>query len=119
MLDDVEKWLFLLKESVFFKEVPAEFSDGDDFRSFFNASTTAGFSKEERMKYDKDMITQTDIEIIKEEAVAEGLEKGLKQGLEQGRIAVLQIARNLKANGMSAEMIAQVTGLTAEEVEKL
>jgi len=112
LLDDVEKWLFLLKESVFFKEVPAEFSDGDDFRSFFSASTTAGFSKEERMKYDKDMITQTDIEIIKEESLAEGLEKGFEKG-------ILLVAKNLKADGMPAEKIAQVTGLLAAEVEKL
>ena len=46
--------------------------------------------------------------------------KGLAQGRAEGRAEEkLNNARNLKANGVSIELIAKSLGLTEEEVEKL
>lgn len=47
---------------------------------------------------------------------AEGRAEGLAEGHAEEKAA---IARNLKALGMTAEQIAQATGLTKEEVEKI
>ena len=54
----------------------------------------------------------------------QGLEKGIEQGLEQGRTegeleAARRLARNFKNAGISAETIAENTGLSLEEIEKL
>ena len=54
----------------------------------------------------------------------QGLEKGIEQGLEQGRTegeleAARRLARNFKNAGISAEIIAENTGLSLEEIEKL
>ena len=58
----------------------------------------------------------------------QGLEKGIEQGLEKGRaegetagqaVATLKLARNFKNAGISAEVIAENTGLSLEEIEKL
>ena len=46
----------------------------------------------------------------------EGKEEGLREGLEKG---ILQVAKNMKAAGMSAVSIAKMTGLPKEEIEKL
>jgi predicted transposase/invertase (TIGR01784 family) len=55
-----------------------------------------------------------------EQGLEQGLSQGLEQGLEQGRIqANLQSAKNLKALGVPAEIIAQGTGLSIDEIEKL
>jgi predicted transposase/invertase (TIGR01784 family) len=47
---------------------------------------------------------------------AEGRAEGLAEGRAEEKVA---IARNLKALGMTAEQIAQATGLTKEEVERI
>ena len=55
-----------------------------------------------------------------EEGRAEGLEEGRAEGLEEGRAeAIHNNARKMKALGMAPEVIAQVTGLTADEIEQL
>ena len=55
---------------------------------------------------------------------AEGLEIGRAEGLEIGRAegehkASIDMARSMKADGMSVEMISKYTGLSAEEIEKM
>lgn len=47
---------------------------------------------------------------------AEGRAEGVAEGRAEEKVA---IARNLKALGMTAEQIAQATGLTKEEVERI
>ena len=58
----------------------------------------------------------------------EGLELGLERGLEQGRTEGepvgrkemrLELARAMKDKGLETEAIAEITGLTAEEIEIL
>ncbi|MBQ8838604.1 MAG: hypothetical protein IJ005_04720 [Bacteroidales bacterium] len=55
---------------------------------------------------------------------AEGLEQGHAEGREEGREeghaeAKTEIARRMKAVGMSVEQIVQLTGLDKETVENL
>ena len=47
------------------------------------------------------------------EGLAEGREEGLAEGREEEK---REIARNLKKNGLSADVIAKCTGLTLEEI---
>ena len=50
----------------------------------------------------------------------EFIEKGRKQGREQGRHdRELEIAANLHDLGLSTEQIAQITGLSGEDVQRL
>ena len=54
----------------------------------------------------------------------QGLEQGLEKGLEQGRAegefeAARRLARNFKNAGISAETIAENTGLSLAEIENL
>ena len=53
-------------------------------------------------------------------ARAEGMEQGIRQGIEQGiEQGKIKVARRMLAKGSSTEDIADVTGLTVEEVCKL
>ena len=55
-----------------------------------------------------------------EEGHAQGLEEGHAQGLEEGRSEEkILIARNLLTKRLSMDFIAETTGLTLEEIEKL
>jgi predicted transposase/invertase (TIGR01784 family) len=54
------------------------------------------------------------------EGLEKGLERGLEKGLEKGREEEKHlIAKNLKAAGLSLDIIAQSTGLTQEEILEL
>jgi predicted transposase/invertase (TIGR01784 family) len=52
----------------------------------------------------------------RKEGRAEGREEGRKEGRAEEKLTV---ARQMKELGLSQEMIAQVTGLTTEEINKL
>ncbi len=63
-------------------------------------------------------------EIAREEGIAIGKEEGIAIGKEEGiaignQNAKNEIARNMKAMGLSASDIAKCTGLTEEEITKL
>lgn len=86
----------------------------------------------ERNAYDEHlsaiMIQNDVLDSAKLEGLMEGRMEGLMQGREEGRekgreeglqASRFQIARNLKAMGVTTEIIIQATQLSAEEIEKL
>jgi predicted transposase/invertase (TIGR01784 family) len=66
----------------------------------------------------------TTVKKWKEELLQQGLQEGLQQGRNEGRTegryeGIRVTARNLKKKGMPLAEIAEVTGLSIEEIEKL
>ena len=60
------------------------------------------------------------LEQAKKQGLEQGLEQGLKQGLEQGiELKAQEMARALKDRGISIEIIAETSGLSREEIDKL
>jgi predicted transposase/invertase (TIGR01784 family) len=51
-----------------------------------------------------------------EEGIEIGLAKGREEGFEEG---ILATARNALAQGLSAEMVQKITGLTIEAINQL
>ena len=81
---------------------------------------------ESRLKYQ--LQYNTDMSLARQEGMELGLEQGRTEGeaigLAKGEAAgrqemKLELARAMKAKGMETEAIAEITGLTAEEIEKL
>jgi len=55
-----------------------------------------------------------------EKGIKEGLELGLKEGVKKGQVEVqLKVASQLLGKGFSAREIADISGLSIEEIEKL
>ncbi len=78
----------------------------------------------ERTAYDRhinNIMIQNDVLETKVlEGLERGLERGLKQGLEQGRAEERLVnARKMKAKGFPISDIAEITGLSIDEVEQL
>jgi predicted transposase/invertase (TIGR01784 family) len=75
------------------------------------------------MEYALNEATEKGLKNGMEKGLARGLEKGLEQGLEQGRAETrqkqLEIARKLKLRGIPDVQIAEDTGLSLKEIEKL
>ena len=90
--------------------------------------------REARLKYQ--LQYNTEISVAREQGLAQGLKKGEEAGLKKGEAAGLkkgeavglkkgaaqekrEIAKNLKALNLTKEQIAEATGLSAAEIEKL
>lgn len=59
-----------------------------------------------------------------EEGLAKGIAKGIEQGIEIGvnkgkKENSYEVARKMKQKGLSVDMIAECTGLSNSEIEKL
>ena len=56
----------------------------------------------------------------REEGLTQGREEGLTQGREEGEYSAhIKIARKMKAKGKPLAEIAELTGLSEEEIERL
>jgi len=53
------------------------------------------------------------------EGIAEGEARGLAEGIAKGRAEISAVARNLLSMGLSAGQVAEATGLSAGDIEKI
>ncbi len=65
---------------------------------------------------DNIVILRDNIFTEREEGIAEGMEKGMAKGREEG---IAEVARKMKRKGIPDDMIAEVTGLSADEINAL
>lgn len=84
----------------------------------------ANFSLEERRDYRESQKDFWDLFAVTETAEKKGRAEGRAEGLVEGEAIGAekrnaQIARNLKAMGISLEQISQATGLTVDEINEL
>ena len=90
------------------------------FRRLFLLAEINNFTPEEREQYYKSLESMGDyyniINTTAEEAEKRGLERGREEGREQEKI---EMARKLKAVGVSIEAISQASGLSIETIESL
>jgi len=94
------------------------------FRKLASIAEVAALSKEDRQKYDESLRKYRDTISVMEGQYLEGKEAGLAEGLEKGKVegkaeGKLEIARSMKAKGYAVGDIADITGLTAQEIETL
>ena len=55
-----------------------------------------------------------------QEGMQKGMQKGIEKGIEKGRQEEkLQIAQKMKVKGLDSELIAQCSGLSVEDIERL
>lgn len=67
-------------------------------------------------EYDYD----TDVAVQREESLQQGIAQGVQQGFADGsRQKALETAKNFKRLGFDIAKIAEGTGLSIEEIEKL
>ena len=115
----LDEWMRYLKDGVIASDTTAPgLGEAREQLRYYSLSDT------ERRAYDEhinDIMIQNDVlNTAKLEGRAEGLEQGRAEGIEQGRMEErLSTARNLKNLGIAPDTIAQATGLSLEEIEKL
>ena len=115
----MDKWIYALKNISRLLDKPAALQERI-FTRFFELADIKKFSPEDMLQYEASLKAYRDNNNIMQTAEDKGVEKGIAIGRKEGeKNKALEIARNLKAAGMPAEQIASITGLTADEIEKL
>ena len=134
-----DKWLFVLRNLTRLMEKPATLQERV-FTRFFEAAEIAKFTVAQYNHYEKSMNENRDckkpIDFAVQKAtkegelkgiqigMQEGIQKGMQEGIEKGIEKVkeeekLNIARQMKANGIPTHTIATCTGLDTEEINRL
>ena len=130
-----EQMIYVLKNMDVLQRMP-ELLQSAVFKKLAGIAEVASLSKEDRIKYDADLRHFRDTLAVMDGQFLEGEKKGLAKGLAEGRaegraegekkglaegerIGMEKAAREMKALGLSVADIVKVTGLTAEEIERL
>ena len=119
----LDQWLYFLANS----DIPDD-ADAPGLKQAREKLSWMKMSREEQMLYDRYLMDRAILRNTMVTARDEGKEEGRAEGLVEGRAEgraegehgkALSVARQMKADGMSAEVIAKYTGLTVEEINKL
>ena len=102
------------------------------FEELEKIADISALSKEDQEKYEHIIKVYRDNLVTEQWAIEQGFKKGHEKGHEKGLQEGIQIgqekgtqterlknARGMKTAGITPELIAQITGLSTEEIQKL
>ena len=128
----LEKWLYFIKHLGDFDSIPKIFDNEDIFSKAFEKAEIANYNSDElhsyerSLKYYRDLKNVIDTSFVegKVEGLQEGEIKGVKKGIEKGikkgeKKRDYEIAKKGMQMGMKIKDIADLTGLSEEEIKKL
>jgi predicted transposase/invertase (TIGR01784 family) len=96
--------------------VPEELLSSAEIREALENLEVSAFSKSELASYDKYWDTVRTEKSVTSDFFEKGMEKGVEKGIEKG---ILTVAINAKKMGVSPAEIAEMTGLSEEDIERL
>ena len=109
--NQVERWIYLLKNMETLSRLPWA-AQSAVFQKLESIADVGGMTRDERLQYDEALRKYRDTISVFEGARMEGRAEGRAEEKND-------IARTMKAMGMSAEMISKATGLSEEDIERL
>ena len=118
-----DKWLFVLHNLSRLMKRPATLQERI-FTRLFEQAEIARYTPEERQDYEDSLKVYRDMKNVLDTAELRGLEKGRKEGrkegIEQGTFEERRKnAKAMKALGLPLETIVKVTGMSADDIDKL
>jgi predicted transposase/invertase (TIGR01784 family) len=126
-----DKWLYLLRNLSRLDKQPASLKE-KVFEKLFKEAEIAQFTPKEMREYEDSVKVYRDLKNSLDTALMQGIEQGIEQGLErglqQGRAeghakgieeGIAKVAKAMLVKGIPAETIAEVTGLSVEDIRKL
>lgn len=114
-----DKWLYALKNLSTLSQRPAALRD-KIFDRLFQVAEIAKFTPNELLEYEDSLKTYRDLKNSLDTAEEKGVVKGIEIGRAEGRAEEkIAIAQKMKANGMPAAIILEMTGLSVEDIEEL
>lgn len=123
----LEKLIYVLKNMDLFDTAPFK-ETNDAFKRLLDVANLNAMTPRERAIYDENLknyrdwrcTTEYAIEQANKKGWQEGVEKGIQEGIQKGQYQnSLRTAAKMKQKGYDHEEIAECTGLSMEEIEKL
>ncbi|RQP08857.1 MAG: Rpn family recombination-promoting nuclease/putative transposase [Parapedobacter sp.] len=108
---DLNRWLYVLKNMSSMDKIPV-YLRKPIFEKLFNIAEYSNLTKEEKTMYDTSLKRKWDNKAVLDYAVNEAAK-------EAKQTEKMEIAREMKKDGISVEQIAKFTKLSIEEIEKL
>ena len=116
LVNDVEKWAYLLKHAHDLDHIPSAVSTSTELNEAFEVLEHGMWNNHDLAVY----LAEQELLYKDENIEAAATAKALAIGLEEGRNKEKkEIARNLLAQGFEVKIIAAATGLTLDEIEKI
>lgn len=117
-MNPVETWFYILRNCRNFAEKPAGMDSRYDH--VLEAAKSNRVPDKERTQYFRAMLSEYDKQDIGEAYYETGFEDGMEKGMEKGvSQRNLEIAKAMKDKKFDVLTIAELTGLSVEEVEAL
>ena len=114
-----DKWLFVLRNLTRLMERPAALQERI-FQRVFDQAEIARFTLDESRIYEESLKQYRDMSNTIASAERRGRAEGREEGRAEGRVETnRENARRMKVKGYAVEDIAEITGLTAEEIKGL
>src|SRR5574344_1335665 len=126
-VSELEQWIYLLKNitTMEYKSIGAL---KEEFQKILDLAKASALTDSEKAAYEESEKHYRDYVNTISYAEEKGIERGIKQGIEQGRTegmakglaeGKLAVARAMKTDGLSLEVISKYTNLSIKEIEKL
>ncbi|NME72868.1 Rpn family recombination-promoting nuclease/putative transposase [Flammeovirga aprica] len=110
-----EKWIYALKNMPNLDDIPPLLQERT-FKKLFKISEYSAMNETDKVNYEESLKTFRDyvntLDQAKEEGIIEGVEKGKKE-------QAIETAKNGLSMGLSIEQVANLTGLSIDEVKNL
>ena len=106
-----DKWVFVLKNLHRLQDRPVKLQERI-FEKLFNEAEIAKLNPEEMRSYQESLKAYRDNQNTMDYAVETAKKEGRKEG-------IFEVAKQLKKNGVSIDLIERSTGLTKKDIERL
>lgn len=118
-----DKWCYFLKNLENFDHIPAILNE-PIFQKAFDTAELANFSPEQRDTYEQSLFQYRDLKSAIDTAVEEAVEAAVEAAVGAAVEAAieekqLEVARLALKKGLEKALIAELTGLSLEQVERL
>ncbi|MFV0554100.1 MAG: Rpn family recombination-promoting nuclease/putative transposase [Mangrovibacterium sp.] len=110
-----DKWLYVIRNLSRLDRIPESLRE-KIFIQFFESAELAKFTVDENHWYQVSLKQYRDVINQVNTAHADGRAEGIEQGRAEGK---LEMAQNMKVDGMTMEMIMKYSGLSEEEINQL
>jgi len=111
----LDKWLYFIKNLEDFEGIPTIFKD-EVFTRAFEKAELANLGQSELDKYESSLKVYRDLKSVIDTAYDEGKIEGKLEGKIEGKI---EIVTKMKSKGLSSKEIAELTGLSEDEIMRL
>ncbi len=114
-----DKWMYVLQNLSRLQDRPRALQE-KIFKRLFSAAEIAKLNPQEMKAYDESLKVLWDNYSIIETAKEEGRKEGREEGREKGRVERdIEIAKEMKQEGLPIAQISRFTGLNKQKIKKL